>query len=566
MSSLQIHHPEDDLLLRYIDGELPSRKVRQVSHHLEACWQCRSEVEDLEGTVADCVRYRKNVLETYLPPPPNPWPDLYREFARVDAALSEEPWMSRVKRSLGSPMVLRWGVAAAAALVVAVVVVQQLRETPTVQAAALLKRAVSAADARAAVPRHILVQTRTQRMTRVIGSRQARAVVEPLAATLQARFQTAHYDWDDPLSAKAYQAWFDGLAMATRHDVVTTVADPQLPAERCYQIRTETSEGNLAAASLMLRAADLSPVESKLEFRDREWVEFTELTEATLPEATTRDDGRPVATNVEPPIGGAVPSRPARTPGPTASISDELQVLAALHEIGADLGDPVEVTLSDGKVLVNGVGIPAERQKQIHDALDALPNVQIQFSEPAAAPLPAAPAVPDAAPGGSKPVGIQARVEQQVGGRAEFERFSAQVLDRNELMMSQAYALRALAQRFPADKEAGLSTQDRRLLRDLAGENAAALSREASGLERGLSPILAAMGGSAAGRAASMQSAWEPAAEELFQASHRVEVLVSVMLGVTRGDGSTDHLPSELLSAIRELRADVDRCQQSLAQ
>jgi anti-sigma factor RsiW len=559
MSSLQIHHPEDDLLLRYIDGELPSRRVRQVTHHLEACWQCRSEVEELQGTIADCVRYRKNVLETHLPPPPNPWPDMYREFARVDTALSAEPWMARVKRSLGSPLILRWGIAVAAAIVVAVVVFQQFREAPTVQAAALLKRAVSAADARQGTPRHILIQTRTQRMTRVIGSRQTRAAVEPLAATLKARFQAAHYDWDDPLSAKAYKGWFDGLAPAARRDEVTTVADPQLPAERCYQIRTEASEGNVAAASLTLRATDLRPVEGKLEFRDREWVEFTEITEAT-----TRDDGRPVATNVEPPIGGAVPSRLARTPGPTASISDELQVLAALHEIGADLGDPVEVTLSGERVVVNGVGIPAQRQKQIHDALDAIPHVEIQFTEPAAAPLPAAPAVPDAGSGGSKPAGIQARVEQQVGGRAEFERFSAQILDRNEMMMSHAYALRALAQRFPADQGAGLSPQDRQVLRDMARDDAGELSKQASGLERALNPLLTAMGGSAAMRAAATQSAWEPAAEELFQASHRVEVLVSVMLGATRGDGATDHLPSELLSAIRELRADLDRCQQLL--
>jgi hypothetical protein len=560
MSSLQIHHPEDGLLLRYIDGELPSRKVRQVAHHLEACWQCRSEVEQMQGTVADCVRYRKNVLETHLPPPPNPWPDLYREFARVDAALSEEPWMARLKRSWGSPLVLRWGVAVAAVLVVGVVAFQQLREAPTVQAAVLLQRAVSAAGARPGVPRRILVQTGTQRMTRVIGSRRPALATEPLAVTLQAKFQAAHYDWDDPLSPKAYQRWFDGLS--TRQDEVTTVADPQWPAERCYQIRTVTSEGSLAAASLMLRATDLRPVESKLEFRDREWVEFTEITETTNP-----GDGRPVATNVEPPIGRAEPSRLARTPpGSTASISGELQVLAALHEIGADLGDPLEVTLSSGRVVVNGVGIPPERQKQIHDALDAIPHVEIQFSEPAAAPLPAEAAVPGTALGGSKPAGIQARVEQQVGGRAEFERFSAQVLDRNELMMSHAYALRALAQRFPADKEAGLTPEDRQILRDMARENAAALSKEASALERALNPILAAMGGSAAARPPATHSAWEPAAEELFRASHRVEVLVSVMLGAARGDGATDQLPSQLLLAIRELRADLEQCQQLLGQ
>jgi hypothetical protein len=241
-----------------------------------------------------------------------------------------------------------------------------------------------------------------------------------------------------------------------------------------------------------------------------------------------------------------------------------LQVLAALHEIGADLGDPLEVTLSGERVAVNGVGIPPERQKQIHAALDAIPHVEIQFSEPGAAPLPAEPAVPETAPGNSKPAGIQARVEQQVGGRAEFERFSTRVLDRNESMMSHAYALRALAQRFPADQEAGLSLQNRKLLRDMAGENAASLSKEASAIERALNPILTALGGSAAARPAATQSAWEPAAEELFQASHRLEVMVSVMLGAAHG--STDHLPSELLSAIRELRADVDRCQQLLGQ
>src|SRR5450432_1639334 len=102
MSSLQIH-PEDGLLLRYIDGELPSRKVRQVGRHLEACWQCRTEVEGLQGTVADCMRYRKNVLEAHLPQPPNPWHDLYREFERVDAALMQASWTERLKQALAGP-------------------------------------------------------------------------------------------------------------------------------------------------------------------------------------------------------------------------------------------------------------------------------------------------------------------------------------------------------------------------------------------------------------------------------------------------------------------------------
>ena len=502
------------------------------------------------------MRYRKNVLEAHLPEPPKPWADIYREFERVDESMSREPWPSRLMRLLAGPAARRWGVALATVLVIALVFYQQFRGTPSVEAATILKRAVTAADSRPMAPRRLMIQTRTQRMTRVVGNpRLAKAAEEPLAATLEERFDAAHYSWDDPLSAKAYQAWFNSLI--TRHEEVTTVADPEWPAERCYQIRTETPEGTLAAASLLLRTTDLSAVESKLEFRDKEWVELSEITDAT-----TRDDGRPVATNVGPPMRRTEPSRFAATsPGATASVSDELQVLAALHEIGADLGDPVEVTLAGGKVLVNGVGIPAGRQKQIREHLDGMANVRIDFSDPTMAAMPAEPAGPDGGSPGSKPSAIQSRVEQQVGGRAEFERFSSQVLDRNESMMSHAYALRALAQRFPAGADAGLAQQDREVLREMARDHATRLAREAATIERALAPILTGMGGTAQKTGVAAQEAWEPAAEDLFQVSRRVEVLVSVMLGAARGDASAERLPTELLTAIRQLRADADQCQ-----
>src|SRR5579871_1189573 len=115
MRNLVIQHPDDGLLLRYIDGELPARKNRQVKRHLEACWQCRTELEELQSTVAGCVRYRKNVLQTYLPDPPNPWPDLYRDFARIDSSSMGESWLAQLVANLGSARVRQWSVGAAAA-------------------------------------------------------------------------------------------------------------------------------------------------------------------------------------------------------------------------------------------------------------------------------------------------------------------------------------------------------------------------------------------------------------------------------------------------------------------
>ena len=83
MSNLDLRHPDDGLLLRYLDGELPGRKARQVRTHLEACWQCRTQSEELQNIIRECVRYRKNVLAPSLPPPPQPRRPL--DIARADS-------------------------------------------------------------------------------------------------------------------------------------------------------------------------------------------------------------------------------------------------------------------------------------------------------------------------------------------------------------------------------------------------------------------------------------------------------------------------------------------------
>ena len=160
MSSIQTH-PEDGLLLRYLDGEAPGRKLRQVKSHLEACWECRTAAEELQETIAGCVRYRKNVLAAHLPPPPAPWADLSREFDRIDAEVSAQSFSARIARWLMPAPATRWALSAAAILALAAGLYYQFHETPSVQAATLLKRAVVAAQAHPAAARRIQVRPRT---------------------------------------------------------------------------------------------------------------------------------------------------------------------------------------------------------------------------------------------------------------------------------------------------------------------------------------------------------------------------------------------------------------------
>src|SRR5688572_16303908 len=103
MSNLQTH-PEDGVLLRYFDGELPSGKARQTARHLEACWQCRTQIDELQRTVADCVHYRNNVLQSHLTAP-NPWVDLADGFARIDDELADGSWVARLGGWLAAPRV-----------------------------------------------------------------------------------------------------------------------------------------------------------------------------------------------------------------------------------------------------------------------------------------------------------------------------------------------------------------------------------------------------------------------------------------------------------------------------
>ena len=556
-------HPEEAALLRLIDGELAPAEAREIERHMAACPECRLEVEELRETLGDCRRYREEVLGTMLPAPPKPWAELRTGFARIDAGEDAETWgkpfglprqtETRPRRLLQRPSV-RWALAAAAMLTFAIV--WQFRETPSVQAASLLHKAeIAAAKRPASAVRRVLFRTRSAQFTRVVG-RTTSLPQEPKAPALEALFQSAHWNWNDPLSAQAFADWRNSLNGHETDSVNTTAG--------AYQIRTRTTEGELAAASITLRSADFEPVEARLEFRNQEWVELSEAAEP-LPE----EPGVVVPRATPAPAPAAAPAptlpTPPRAP-PALTVGGTLQVLGALHDIGADLGEQVEVNPVDGRLVVSGLGIPAARQKQIQAALEKFPNVTVHFAEPSNAPPVSAPA-PDAgsAPGENAPSGVAGRVERQLGGRPQFERFSSQMLDWNDQAMAQAYALRRLAERFPASTEASFSPADRRALRRIARDNATALDGVTAKMVRTLDPVLAALGGQAAPSNAPAALAWQTAAEDLLATAQRVERRLSVTLGAA-SSADAPFSPADLRADLKRLQDDLGECRRLLAQ
>jgi len=543
-----MRHPDEEAMLKYADGELSGRDAGEIRSHLEACWECRAALEELQNTVGQCVSYRKNVLQRHLPPPPAAWTDIYQRFAEIDTVVARPSLLDRAAQILRWPVynAKKWA-PVAVALMIVWGLYSRFHITPSVQAAALLRKAVVAAETRVEKPRRLEIRTKDHRLTRLAGPERKLASTSSDADALnsvQALFAAANYDWNNPLSAKSYEAWRGQLR--DKQDQVTEDRES-------YRVRTDSASSELAEATLKIRTQDLRPVEGRFEFRNREWVEITEVA----------DDGVPPS-EVAASQGHSAESRLKTTPddstaassaGGFATAGDELRAVAALHQVGADLGDPVEVSRNGSEVVVSGVGVDPARQREIHDALNSQPHVVVRFSD--SAPPSARPSrASNDSPASADIQQLQNRIAAQVGGRSNFEQLASQVLDLSDPMMARAYALRRLAELFPPEVEAQLSAQDRQILRRLQHEHTAALRQQAAELNRMLKPVLPSAGGTHGG--ALLTGAWQTATEDLFQTARRVEKLVAVMFAAAPGESADDQVPAQLLSNLTELRAKLE--------
>jgi hypothetical protein len=332
---------------------------------------------------------------------------------------------------------------------------------------------------------------------------------------LAALFTTARYDWEDPFSARSFAAWRSQLS--DKEDEVRTLPGP------LYEIRTTTRSGSLTEAVLALRAIDLRPVRETLRFRG-ETVEITEAEPAVVS-----------AQQAPPPVAPSVQPGPDRNPGP----SEELQVIAALHRIGADLGEPVEVSLNGGAVHVRGTGLSPQREQQVRAAVAGVPGVAVEFERPTAEALQAGE--------GRKVAGV-------LGGQSELasrlgEEGINRVLDTSEAVTGRAYALQALSRRFPPGVEAQLADAERGVLATLRSEHVSALAARLDELELALAPVLGELPPSEAHNAD-----WHTATSRLLTAAQRLDQLLNGMLA---GSGDISARVPDLAAALRRLDAEV---------
>jgi hypothetical protein len=510
-------HLSDEQVARYQDGELSAAEAA----HLEICAECAARLRDLNAALAAYTEYRDAVRDPQLPAAPKPWRSLDQLVGDAQPKRRGLAW--------------RWWLPALAAtlgLAAALVAVLQPPEETSTQASQLLDRA-------ALVPmppdRVISMQVHGRTLLRpAVLTSDAGTAGDPELTHLQGLFQAAHYGWQDPLNPRTFQAWRG--ARKNRRDSVTMVA--RAGAQRVYRVRTAVKEGVLRAASLTLRAEDLRPTGADFEFEGEGPVSMEEapghVMSAPAPRRPTQADA------------------PQETP---AGPADTLRVLEALDEIGADTGEPVDVSEGPGhrSVVVRLGDLSPERQQTIAAALAALPRVTVDLQSGSRGAAPNKQASPQTY-SSSIPPALRQRFEERLGGPVALQEATDRTLEASALILARAHAMEVLARAFPPETEARLSSQDRLLLRRLRRRHCAELERLAAQIRSDLRPVLDAPNAEAppSGDNGS-ESAWQAGVPSLVAYARETDQLLSHLLAGSYSQSSGEDMLRGLAAAIQRL-------------
>jgi hypothetical protein len=175
-------------------------------------------------------------------------------------------------------------------------------------------------------------------------------------------------------------------------------------------------------------------------------------------------------------------------PVPASKGNAEVKVVAALHKLGADLGEPIEfVRDAQGRIVVTATALGSARRAQVQQALSSIDGVELKFEEgrPARNPARALALVE----GGRLP--WQTELEQILGTRASVENFGNTVLDLSDSIVARAHALKNLDERFAA---AQLDPAERAQVDQITAEHRAEMAKSAVDLKKRMVPILAKLG------------------------------------------------------------------------
>ncbi len=230
---IDMNHLTERQLISIFQDTLPAEVEEKILLHLAACESCERRTE------AAIERYRtlRRDAARKLPPPPHRWRDIVVEMDRADANFPQPAHFEAARKS--RPV---WtGLAAGAAL--SGVLLLWPRPDANLRAETLLPRieaSVSRSPLRAR--QGLRVRTPSATFIRPAVLRDA----DRSDVNWRDRFRAAHYDWDDPVSPRAFSDWRNSVKHKSDRVIVSPTSSG---APRQFTIQTTTPENLLQDAS-----------------------------------------------------------------------------------------------------------------------------------------------------------------------------------------------------------------------------------------------------------------------------------------------------------------------------
>jgi hypothetical protein len=175
----------------------------------------------------------------------------------------------------------------------------------------------------------------------------------------------------------------------------------------------------------------------------------------------------------------------------------ELNVFTTLHNLKADLGEPITVNRSNQAVEVGIWQLPVDRRNELRTALAAEPGVQVELAAPR---MPIKSSVVEETNPTSLSSGAPLHIEVQSGdedqrllkffGSADREQdFTNDALATSTAILSHLYALRNLQGQFPSNRDQFLPQELQSQLRALVQDHVTAIATNVEALGRQLAPL-----------------------------------------------------------------------------
>ncbi len=294
-------HPAEETLLACVDGELSDKEAARIRKHLENCWSCRAQLDEIQETINLFVNFRSQIQNPLAAPPPNNWGDFDRKLAQLSAGIENEKvsapsrlgFWQKFRQALNfaewSPVRKQFGIGAVAAVLIFALLFQ-LASVPNVSAAELLgnsirlqkqtvervnqpvvyqKLRLTGADGKAVDWETWQDKTNARYRQALAGERSGRrfinaefnpnkndlpdeSVLREIAQILQANRMNPQ----QPLSAESFQSWRNSLA--EKSDQVENSRVPS--GKQIFTLKTVSyaaaDAGKIIEAALTVRASD----------------------------------------------------------------------------------------------------------------------------------------------------------------------------------------------------------------------------------------------------------------------------------------------------------------------